>query len=72
MLMNIFIAAFIIVVTVVIHAEVMILALHGIRRKVGGWRQRLGHTYFYQVGVVVLLMFLASLIEVLVWAVVIS
>jgi hypothetical protein len=68
MLMNIFIAAFIIVVTVVIHAGAMILALRGIRKEVGGWRQRLGQRYFYRVGGVVLMMFLASLIEVLVWA----
>ena len=70
MLINILVAAFIIVVTVVIHAGVMLLALRGIRQKVGGWRQRLGQTYFYQVGRVVLLMFLASLVEVLVWAIV--
>jgi hypothetical protein len=68
MLINILIAAFIIVVTVVIHAGAMILALRGIRKKVDGWRQRLGHMYFYQVGGVVLVMFLASLIEVLVWS----
>jgi hypothetical protein len=69
MLMNILIAAFIMILTVVIHAGVMILALRGIQKQVSGWRQRLKHTYFYQVGVVVVLMFLASLIEVLIWAV---
>lgn len=70
MLINILIAAFIIVVTVVIHAGAMILALRGIRKQVGGWRQRLRHMYFYRVGKVVLLMFLASLMEVLLWAVI--
>lgn len=70
MLINILIAAFIIVVTVVIHAGAMILALRGIRKQVGGWRQRLRYMYFYRVGRVVLLMFLASLMEVLLWAVI--
>ena len=69
MLMNILIAAFIIIATVVIHAGMMILALRGFEKHVGGLRQRLGQTYFYRVGGVVLLMFLASLIEVLVWAI---
>ena len=68
MLMNILIAAFLIVVTVVIHAGAMMLALRGLRNQVGGWRQRLRQRYFYRVGGIILLMFLASLIEVLVWA----
>ena len=69
MLMNIFIAAFIIVVTVVIHAGAMILAVRGIRKEVGGWRQRLRQTHLYWICGIVLLMFLASIIEVLVWTV---
>ena len=68
MLMNILIAAIIIIATVVIHAGMMMLALRRAQKEVEGWRQRLGQTYFYRVGGVILLMFLASLIEVLVWA----
>jgi len=68
MLMNILIAAIIIIATVIIHAAMMMLALRRVQKQVGGWRKRLGQTYFYRVGGVILLMFLASLIEVLVWA----
>ena len=68
MLINILIAAFIIVITVVIHAGAMMLALRGIRKEVGGWRQQLRKTHLYRVSGIVLLMFLVSLIEVLVWA----
>jgi hypothetical protein len=70
MLMNILIAAFIIVVTVAIHAGAMMLTVRLIRKEVGGFRQQLRQTHLYRVSGIVLLMFLASLIEVWVWAVV--
>ena len=70
MLMNILIAAIIIIATVGIHAGAMMLALRGVRKEVGGWRQQLRQTHLYRISGIVLLMFLASLIEVLVWAVV--
>ena len=69
MLINILIASFIIVVTVIIHTGAMVLALQGIQRQVGGWRQRLRQTHLYWIGGIVLLMFFALLMEVLVWAV---
>ena len=68
MLMNILIAAFIIVVTVAIHAEAMLLAVRLIRKEEGGLREKMRQTHLYRVSGIVLLMFLASLIEVLVWA----
>ena len=68
MLMNILIAAFIIVVTVAIHAGAMMLALRETRKQLSGWRQQLRNSHLYRVSGIVLLMFLASLIEVLVWA----
>jgi hypothetical protein len=69
MLMEILIAAFIIVVTVVIHAGAMMLAFREGRKEMGGWRQRLRQSRLYWISAIVLLLFLTSLIEVLVWAV---
>jgi hypothetical protein len=69
MLMNILIAAFIIIATVVIHAEAMMLAVRLIRKEEGGLREKLRQAHLYRVSGIVLLMFLASLIEVLVWAI---
>ncbi|MHC4758958.1 MAG: potassium channel family protein [Planctomycetota bacterium] len=68
MLLNIVIAAFMMVVTTAIHAGGMILSLRIIRSQRGSLKQRLQQTYIYSVGGIVLLMFLVSLIEVLVWA----
>jgi hypothetical protein len=68
MLMNILIAAIIIIATVGIHASAMMLAVQLIRKKEGGLRQQLRQSHLYRVSGIVLLMFLASLIEVLVWA----
>ena len=68
MLMNILIAAIIIIATVGIHAAAMMLAVRLIRKKEGGLREKLQQTNLYRVSGIVLLMFLASLIEVLVWA----
>ena len=69
MLMNILIAAIIIIATVGIHAAAMMLAVQLIRKKEGGLREKLRQTNLYRVSGIVLLMFLASLIEVLVWAI---
>ena len=68
MLMNILIAAIIIIATVGIHAAAMMLAVQLIRKKERGLRQQLRQSHLYRVSGIVLLMFLASLIEVLVWA----
>ena len=70
MLMNILIAAIIIIATVVIHAQAMMLAVRLIRKEEGGLREKLRQRHLCRVSGIVLLMFLASLIEVLVWAVV--
>jgi len=70
MLMNILIAAIIIIATVGIHAAAMMLAVQLIRKKEGGLREKLRQRHLCRVSGIVLLMFLASLIEVLVWAVV--
>ncbi len=68
MLLNIAIAVFIIVVTTGIHAGGMILAIHAIRTYGGRLRLRLRRTHIYWVSGIILLMFLVSLVEVLVWA----
>jgi hypothetical protein len=68
MLTNIAIAAFMMVVTTVIHAGGMVLVLHMLRSQKGRLRRRLRKTHIYWIGVIVLLMFLVSLLEVLVWA----
>lgn len=69
MLINITIAAVIFVLTTGIHAGGMNIA---IRRQNAGdsrWRKRVQSSHILRVGEVVLLMFLVSLMEVLVWAV---
>jgi hypothetical protein len=68
MLLNIAIAALLMVVTTAIHAGGMVLAMHTIRLE-EHWLKRLLQTKVQKVGGVVLMMFLASLLEVLVWAV---
>ena len=68
MLLNIAIAAFVIVLTTGIHAGGMILAIRIIRLCGKRLRLRLQRTHIYWVGGIVLLMFLVSLVEVLVWA----
>ena len=69
MLLNIAIGAFMMVVTTGIHAGGMILALRVMRSQGGSVRQRLRQSQIYRVAGIVLMMFLVSLIEVLVWAV---
>jgi len=68
MLLTIVIAATLILATTGIHAGGMMLAIGRMRGKVGPLRQRLEQTRIYWVGGTVLLMLLASLVEVLVWA----
>ena len=69
MLLNITIAAFMILLTTAIHTGGMILVLKALRSHGGLIKQRLQGTYTYWVGGIVLLMVLVSLVEVLVWAV---
>jgi hypothetical protein len=67
MLMNIAIAAALMVATTAIHAGGMVLTMSALRAHSS--RHRLKHTRVYWVCGVVLLMFIVSLLEVLVWAV---
>ena len=69
MLMNITIAAALMVATTAIHAGGMVLAMHALRAQGHSSRRRLKQTRIYWVGGIVLLMFIVSLLEVLVWAV---
>ena len=68
MLLNTLIAAILMVVTTAIHAGGMVLAMDTLRSE-EHWLKRLLQTKVQKVGGIVLLMFLASLLEVLVWAV---
>lgn len=68
MLLNIFIAAILMIVTTAIHGGGMMLALRMLASKRGPLKKRLGNTRIYWVGGTILLMFLVSLAEVLVWA----
>lgn len=68
MLLNTLIAAILMVVTTAIHAGGMVLAMHTVHSE-EHWLKRLLQTKVQKVGGIVLLMFLASLLEVLVWAV---
>ena len=67
MLLNIIIAAILIVATTVIHAGGMILAMRLMRSR-DGHLERLRQMRIYRVSGIVLLMFNASLLEVLLWA----
>jgi hypothetical protein len=69
MLNNILIGAFLIVITIVIHAWAMMFVLRGIHTKVRGWRLRLRESRIYWIASIVLVMFLASLLEAFAWAV---
>jgi len=68
MLINIVIAMLLIVLTTAIHTGAMLLALRFIRKylEIQTYRSRWSH--IHQVGLIVLLMFFTSLMEVLVWA----
>jgi hypothetical protein len=68
MLLNITIGALLIVVTTRIHAEGMLLASLLLRTRIAQEGDRLQRKHFYLVGAIVLIMFLASIVEVLVWA----
>ena len=67
MLMNIAIAAALMVATTAIHAGGMVLTMSALRAHSS--RHRLKHTRVYWVCGILLLMFIVSLLEVLVWAV---
>ena len=67
MLLNIIIAAILIVATTVIHAGGMILAMRLMRSR-DGHLERLQQMRIYRVSGIVLLMFNVSLLEVLLWA----
>ena len=67
MLLNIFIAAALIVATTAIHAGGMILAMRMMRPR-DGHLERLRQMRIYRVSGIVLLMFNISLLEVLLWA----
>ena len=68
MLLNIAIAAFLMVVNTAIHATGMVLAMRSIHSE-ESLLKRVLQTKVQKVSGIVLLMFLASLLEVLVWAV---
>jgi hypothetical protein len=68
MLLNIGIAAFMMVVTTAIHAVGMVLALHAIQKYEGESSKHPRLSRIYRVSGIILLMFLASIMEVLVWA----
>ena len=68
MLLNIGIAAFMLVVTTAIHAGGMVLALHAIQKYKEESSKHPRLSRIYRVSGIILLMFLASTMEVLVWA----
>jgi hypothetical protein len=68
MLLNITIGALLIVVTTRIHAEGMLLASLLLRTRIAQEKDRLQRKHIYLVGAIVLVMFLTSIVEVLVWA----
>lgn len=68
MLLNIAIAAFMMVATTVIHAGGMVLAMRMIHSQEFRLKQREQQKHIYRIGGIVLLMFLVSVVEVLVWA----
>lgn len=68
MTLNIAIAALLLGLTTAIHAAGMMVALRVIRPQPGHWKQGLQLSRVYRVAGTVLLMFLASLVEVLLWA----
>ena len=67
--LNVIIAAILMVATTGIHAGGMMLALSTVERQRGDLKQRLRRTRIYWISGIVLLMFLVSLVEVLLWAV---
>jgi hypothetical protein len=62
------IASLIIIVTIAIHTGAMLLAVKVAKRKVSRWKRRIGMENIDGIVSVVLIMFLASILEVWVWA----
>ena len=69
MILNISIAALLMVLTIVIHASGMMLALKLFQKESMKLRQRLHLFRALRIGIIVVIMFLVSVIEVLVWAI---
>ena len=70
MLINITIAAVLMLVTTLIHAVGMQIALGAVRNKKNRLRQRLCKAHSYAIGEVIIVMFYISLLEVWVWGIV--
>lgn len=68
MLLNLAIGAVMMMVTTAVHAWGMIMALNIVQSQGWRWARRLHRFHVYRVGVVVLMMFLVSLVEVMIWA----
>jgi len=68
MLLNIAIAAFLMVLTTAIHASGMMLVMHATRDRQSHFSHRWQKTHIYWVSGTVLVLFFVSLLEVLVWA----
>jgi hypothetical protein len=67
--LNVIIAAVLMVATTAIHAGGMMLALYLVERQRDGLKHRLRRTRIYWISGIILLMFLVSLVEVMLWAV---
>jgi len=68
MLLNMTIAAFMMVATTVIHAAGMMLVMHNVkqtRRGLMGWLRKVN---VYRVSIIILTMFVVAILEALVWA----
>jgi voltage-gated potassium channel Kch len=68
MLLNIAIAAFLMVVTTLIHAGGMILLLHNFKRQRTGLLAWLHKSREYWIVIIILTMFVVAVLETLVWA----
>ena len=68
MLLNVAIAAFMMIVTTCIHAGGMELMLRGVKNQRTGLRAWLRKTRIYWVVITILVMFVVALLEALVWA----
>ena len=68
MLLNVTIASLLMVVTTGIHASAMLLVMRGVRSHHWHPSEHRRRLHLFSVGAVVLLMFLASVLEVLVWS----
>ena len=68
MLLNVAIAAFMMIVTTCIHAGGMVIMLHGVRPRGEGPKSWLRKTRIYWVVTTILVMFAVALLEALAWA----